>query len=74
MQAGEKEMRKAFEDTTTRNVQACIEHGKATSKLVHELEAEVRGLAATVVTLHGELRGLRCQLAALLQERYQGGT
>jgi hypothetical protein len=49
MEAGEKEMRKAFEEVTTRNVQAAINYSTETRKIVRELEKKVLHFEKVIV-------------------------
>ena len=49
MEPGEKEMRMAFEEVTTKNVKTCVEYTTQTRNLVRELEAKVLALQDHVV-------------------------
>jgi len=74
MEAGEREMRKAFEAVTTQNVRTTIDYSKETRKLVRELGENVKELKGMVATRDGELAELRRQLGILQGKIYQGGT
>lgn len=74
MESGEKELRQAFEEVTKRNVLMCVEHSNATRKLLRELEEANTRTQNTVLTFTNQLDQLRAQIAALLQEKYQGGS
>ena len=70
----EKELAKAFEETTTRNVQAILDHGNKTRKMIKNLEVEVETLKFMVRSQNNLLEQFRIQLAGLQAKVYQGGT
>ena len=74
MEAGEKELRLVFEETTTRNVQAMLDHGNETRKLMRELQEKVRKQDDTIIELNKQIQAFKLQLANLQMEVYKGGT
>lgn len=74
MEAGEREMKKAFEDVTTSNVRTMIAYCKETRKLVHIFGEEVQELKRMVATRDSELIELRRQLGILQGKIYKNGT
>lgn len=74
MEAGEREMRKAFEDVTTQNVRTNIDYSTATRKLVRELSDQVQELKGMVAARNGELIELRRQLGIVQGKLYQNGS
>jgi predicted RNase H-like nuclease (RuvC/YqgF family) len=74
MEAGEKEMRKAFEEVTTRNVKAAIAHLNETRKMVQELTKKVDHLEKTIIEKDGVINSLRVQIAGIQQKLYSGGS
>lgn len=74
MEAGEKEMRKAFEEVTTRNVTAAIEFSNETRKMVQELTKKVAHLEQAVIDKDKVINVLREQVVHLQQKMYLGGS
>ena len=74
MEAGEMEMRQAFEEVTTRNVQAAINYSNETRKLVRELEEKTLHLEKALMGKDKVINGLRLQIVAIQQQLYQGGS
>jgi uncharacterized coiled-coil protein SlyX len=74
MEAGEFEIRKAFEETTIKNIQACVQFSNDTRLMVREMAEHVEHLQNLVMMQNAELEQLRAQLAALLQEKVKGGS
>jgi predicted RNase H-like nuclease (RuvC/YqgF family) len=72
--AGEKELRKAFEETTKRNISAMIEHGNETRKLVRELEEKIQFLQNALQSREEDIKQLRIQLASIQTKLFSGGT
>ena len=73
-QSGEKELKKAFEEVTTRNVLAILEYSKETRKLVRDLEEKVLNLEQAVQERDKEVSRLKGQISILQQKLYQGGS
>ena len=74
MEAGELEMRKAFEEVTTRNVQAAINYSNETRKIVRQLEEKMIHFENLAQAKDKEIVGLRQQISVLQQKLYQGGS
>lgn len=74
MDAGEKELRKAFEETTVRNVQASIDHSNNTRKTVLELKKEVEELKDFVAQYNKRFEEMTKQLSVLQTKVYAGGS
>lgn len=74
MEQGEKEMRQIFEETTTRNVKAMLQHGNDTRSLVKELEAKVKKLEENIRVFQGIIDEMRQQLSFVQAKLYSGGT
>ena len=73
-QSGEKELKKAFEEVTTRNVLAILEYSKETRKLVRDLEQKVLNFEHAVQERDKEVSRLKEQISILQQKLYQGGS
>ena len=73
METGEKEIRQAFEEVTTRNVKGAIEYSTETRKLVRLLEEKVSHLENTIISKDVELNAMKQQIAWLQQQIYKGG-
>ena len=74
MEPGEKELRKVFEETTTRNVTAAIGHGNETRRLVRELENKIKVLEGTIDQYKEKLEFLQKQITGLQQRAYINGS
>jgi uncharacterized protein HemX len=74
MDAGEKELRKAFEDVTTNNVKAVVDFSQGTRKLIRELEQRMNRLEEERKQDKALLESLRMQLANVQTKVYSGGT
>jgi len=74
MEAGEKELRKAFEDVTTRNVKSTIEFSNETRKIVKELESQVQLLLNELSVQKAQMDQFRIQLAGVQTKLFSGGT
>ena len=73
MEAGEMEMRLAFEEVTTRNVKAAINYSTETRKIVRELEKKVDHFEKVIVGKDEVINDLRLQIARIQQQLYTGG-
>lgn len=74
MENGERELRKAFEETATRNIRAVIEDVKKNREEMAQIRKEINELKNLVI-LNNEKIGKFTEQLALLQARiYQGGT
>lgn len=70
----DKELRQAFEETTTNNVKAGIEYSKATRKLVREQEKKIISLQGIIRQYKEEQEMLKKQINNLQSKVYKGGT
>ena len=73
METGEKELRKAFEETSTRNINAAIAHGNETRKLTRTLEDRVKLLEEKEIQNKNTIEELRKQIQTLQIKLYTGG-
>lgn len=74
MESGEKEMRLAFEDVTTRNVKGMIAYSKDTRKLARETEKKVQDLDGVIRTYEARFAEMTRQLSLIQAQLYRGGT
>jgi hypothetical protein len=74
MEAGEKEMRMAFEEVTTKNVKATIDYSNETRKMVRTIEEKVKLLEDMMQSQNKTISDLRQQLAIVQGKLYQGGS
>lgn len=74
MAAGDREILKALEETTRRNVETAIAFGNETRKMVRELEQKVTLLESIVLSKNAEIQQLRGMLAQLQARVFAGGT
>ena len=74
MEAGEKEMRQAFEEVTTRNVQAAINYTNSTRKMVNDLTSKVDHLEKALIDKDKVINDLRLQIVNIQQKLYLGGS
>ncbi len=74
MEAGELELRKVFEETTTRNVQAILVHANETRKLLRELEEKVKNLDNLVRSKDEVIETLKKQISNIQQKLYRDGS
>jgi len=74
MESGELELRKAFEETSTRNIQTILEYSKETRKLVRELNEKVDHLENTIRTYDNRISTLQSQISFLQTKIFSGGT
>lgn len=73
MEAGELEMRKVFEEVTTRNVQAAIDFSNDTRKIVRELEQKMKHMEDMIQAKDKVISEMKSQIAWLQQQVYKGG-
>ena len=74
MEAGEKELRQIFEETTTNNVKAVVEHTNETRRMTREFMDKVNGLEALLIQQKQEIDTLRTHLATVQTIVFKGGT
>ena len=70
----EKELYKAFEQTTTRNLKMIEAYTKDTRALVRDLEEHVHRLKGMVAARDREILEIRNQMSLLQAEKFKGGT
>lgn len=74
MGAGDREVLQAFEETTTRNVQAAVSHSNETRNIVRALEARLETLEGQVHQYEDRIALLQTQLTTLQARVFSGGT
>jgi hypothetical protein len=74
MIGGEKEQRQAYEEITTRNVRAAVDHGNETRKLIRNLEVEIGLLKGVLRATDERITMLQAQIASLQAVVFRGGT
>jgi hypothetical protein len=74
MDTGEKEMRKAFEEVTRKNVESVISFSNKTREMMRELEERVQALQNMVMNRDNDIKLIKQQLALLQTIAYSGGT
>ena len=74
MESGERELRKAFEEVTTRNVVAAIGYGNETRKLTKELLDKVNQLEEQVRLQDKTINDLRLLLTNVQAKLYSRGS
>ena len=74
MAAGEYEARKAFEETTVRNMHTVVEFSQDTRKIVRELEEKILRLQNVILSKETQIQAMQQQIATLLQNKYNEGT
>jgi predicted nucleic acid-binding Zn-ribbon protein len=74
VEAGDLQLAKAFEETTTKNVKTIQDYTTETRKLVRELEQHVHELKNLVAQRDKDISELRQQLSLVQAKLYAGGT
>jgi len=74
MEAGEFEMRKHFEELTTRNVLASVKYANETRKIVRDLEKKILHLEKMSQQKDKMFGEMRLQISTLQQKLYSGGS
>jgi predicted RNase H-like nuclease (RuvC/YqgF family) len=74
MEAGERELRKAFEDVTTGNVRTMIDYCTKTREMVQKSKEDVQELKRMLAQRDEDVVELRRQLGILQGKIYQYGT
>ena len=74
MEAGERELKKVFEDVIRNNVLTIQDYTKQTRTLVRDLEKEVKELKNIIVMKDKEFTELRKQVSFIQAKLYNGGT
>jgi hypothetical protein len=73
-QSGEKELKKAFEEVTTRNVISILDYSRETRGLTRELQERVLYLEGLIREYEKRLVVLQSQITNLQQKLYKGGS
>jgi hypothetical protein len=73
-QSGERELKKAFEEVTTRNVLSILNYTKETRKLFRTLEEKVVNLEQGILQRDIDIDRMKKQIASLQQKLYNEGT
>jgi len=74
MESGEKEMRLAFEQVTTNNVKAILEHSNTTRRLTNELVDKLEHQNGVISSLNKRIDLQQDQIAFIQSKLFQGGT
>lgn len=74
MEAGELELRKAFEEVTTGNVKAILGYCQKTREIVREQEQKILKLEEMIRNQNITIDFLRSQLANVQSQVFSGGT
>lgn len=74
MESGEKELRKAFEEVTTNNVRAILDHANSSRKMVRELEEKVLQLEELLRQYDNRFATMQNQITNLQAKLYRGGS
>ena len=70
----EKEIYKAFEETTTKNVKAVVELSNSTASLCNEQSKKIQLMSAEIASLKQEIQQLRSMIGIALSNSSRGGT
>ena len=74
VQAGEREIVKASEEVTRRNVEMILQYTNETRKMLLEMRNLHDALQNKMIVQQKEITQLRIQLAGVNQKLYAGGT
>lgn len=74
METGELQMRQAFEEVATKNINTISEYTRETRTLVRTLEERVHELKNMVAQRDKDIGELRQQLSLVQAKLYAGGT
>ncbi len=74
MEAGEREVKKAFEEVTTRNVKANIEFSNETRNIVRNMEKKIELLESIIRQYDEKFSNINTQLSIIQGKLYAGGT
>lgn len=74
MEAGEKEMRRIFEDATSSNLKMVIDHVRETREMVEKSDKMVKRLHDMVIEQNKVIEMLKLQLSNVQVKLYSGGT
>ena len=74
MSAGDREVLKAFEEVTTRNVRAAVEHSNETRNIVRVLESKIEILEGRLQQYEQRFAQIQTQLTTIQARVFSGGT
>lgn len=70
----DKELRKIFEETTTRNLKMVVAYSEETRKIVRNLEEKILCLQQILIEQNKTIELLKLQLSNVQTKLYSGGT
>ena len=70
----ENDMALGFQQVTTRNVLAAVDHGNETRRIAKELEGRVKRLEQALQSRDSQIKQLRTMIAGLQDKAFRGGT
>lgn len=74
MESGEKELRKVYEEVTTNNVKAILDHGNKTRIMIRNVEKRIDQQGELIRNQQTTINALRQQLSNVQAIVYRGGT
>ena len=74
MEAGEKELRKAFEEVSNRNIKATISHSNETRKLLRAAEERIKLLENKLIEFEKRFDIINKQIVQLQMKSYTWGS
>jgi len=74
MEAGELELRQAFEETATKNIKAVVAHSNDTRTELRLLEKKIELQDGIIRQLNEKIEALRVQVTSLQTKVFAGGT
>lgn len=73
MEPGELEIKKAFEETTTKNVRTVIAYSNETRALIRKLEEQIKNQQNAIIVINQTTNRLQQQLATVQAQLYAKG-
>lgn len=70
----EKDLALGFQEVTTRNVKAAVNHGNETRQIVRQLEEKIKKLEQLIYSRDMQINQLRTMIAGLQAKVFRGGT
>lgn len=74
MDAGELQIRQAFEEVTKRNVEGVVKYSNDTRKIVRECENKIILLEKIIREKDSVINGMKQQISLIQQKIFSGGT
>lgn len=74
MDETDKDLRRAFEDVTLRNLKTMTAYNEATREIVSQFEAQLNRMGDVIVLQNDIIARYENQLTALQQKVFSGGT